>query len=262
METVTIVLPISRINHLNIIFNCLENLNCDHNKVNLFTYVDNDLNLFEKARNLTDASKFANRLCVFRQDNKKVDLSNVHRRRERISAIHNEVKQYIKETDYVFLYEDDTVLPSNALEILLNEYRIHPFAGFISGLQLGRWGLLHLGAWQVDDIYNPTKIESVEVPDRMEEVDAAGIYCMLTKYESYIKNEFKPYLKILGPDFDFGINLRKQGLKNYIVPNIKCGHMTPKETINVSTSDIVKVTFDLIGDRWIMSFNEKQTQNS
>jgi hypothetical protein len=41
---------------------------------------------------------------------------------------------------YVFLIEDDGVLPPDALSRLLADYKAHPYALFIEGVELGRWG--------------------------------------------------------------------------------------------------------------------------
>jgi hypothetical protein len=67
-----------------------------------------------------------------------------------------------------------------------------------------------------------------------------------------MKNIFKPYDKVLGPDFDFGINLRQRGLKNYLDYSIECQHLTKKESLTVSNSKIVQVRFEKSGDDWRM----------
>ena len=61
-------------------------------------------------------------------------------RRRRIAAIHNEIHKLIKPCEYVFLIEDDGALPPDALSRLLADYKAHPYAGFIEGVELGRWG--------------------------------------------------------------------------------------------------------------------------
>jgi hypothetical protein len=42
--------------------------------------------------------------------------------------------------EYVFLIEEDGALPPDALSRLLADYKAHPYAGFIEGVELGRWG--------------------------------------------------------------------------------------------------------------------------
>jgi len=46
-----------------------------------------------------------------------------------------------------------------------------------------------------------------------------------------MKNFFKPFENILGPDFDFGVNLRKQGLLNFVDNSIHCEHLNQKGSV-------------------------------
>jgi hypothetical protein len=41
---------------------------------------------------------------------------------------------------------------------MLQHYATYPYAGFTSGVQLGRWRATHLGVWKVDDVYEPREI--------------------------------------------------------------------------------------------------------
>ena len=117
--TTTIVLPISRKDYLSKIFMTLEMLDCDRAYTNLLCYVDGSLELFQETRNLVVNSKFRERLCVYRRKGIG-SVSSVLRRRQRISDIHNEIKDLIKQTDFIFLIEDDTLFSSNTLKKLLS----------------------------------------------------------------------------------------------------------------------------------------------
>lgn len=249
--TTTIILPVSRNDHLKEIFMMLEMLDCDRAYTNLLCYVDGSLELYQETRNLVVNSKFKERLCVYRRKGEG-SVSSVYRRRQRIADIHNEIKDLIKETDFIFLIEDDTLFSSITLKKLLATAYMKKYFGFISGVEVGRWGLTHIGGWIVDDIYNTKEITSIKKGSGIVEVDGAGLYCCLTTKENYMKNIFKPYDKVLGPDFDFGINLRQKGLKNYLDYSIECQHLTKKESLTVSNSKIVQVKFEK-SDDWRMS---------
>lgn len=238
---VTIVIPISRKHFLRRLFARLDILECPPD-TNLLCYVDGDLELYGIARNFVLNSKFKERLCIYRKRG-QAGTSSVKTRRQRIADVHNEIKGLIKECDYIFIIEDDTIVPTDALTKLLNGYSIHPYAGFISGLELGRWGFTHIGAWKVDDIYNIHKIESIKSGSGIEEIDAAGFYCCLVKRDNYINHFFKPFLEILGPDVNFGIEMRRQGLKNYVDHSIHCAHLNLKGDITFQNSSIVQITF-------------------
>jgi hypothetical protein len=229
----------------------LEELECDSERVNLFTLVDGNADLFVKARNYTEHSKFKERLCVQRKPDSTFRRFDLMRRRLRIAAIHNEAKQYIQACDYIFLVEDDTIIPPHALQKLHRNYVAHPYAGFIEGVEIGRHGIPHIGAWRADDVYEPSKLETLLLGKDVEEIDAGGFYCALVKAANYLKHDFKPFgNNDLGPDVDFGIALRQQGLKNYIDWSVRCEHRTRDEVITVANTELKKVIMVREDDNW------------
>lgn len=248
---VTIVLLVSRETFLQRIFTNLELLECQSVDTNLFVYVDGDYTLFEKARNFTVKSKFIEKLCVYRRKGLP-NVGSIRSRRKRIADIHNEIKASINKCEYIFLIEDDTIVPLNTLQTLLQNYSDFPFAGFISGIELGRWGYAHIGAWLIDDAYNTKRITSVPNESGIKEVDAAGFFCCLIKRDNYMQHNFLPYEDILGPDVDFGIKLRQAGLKNYINYDLKCKHVTKRGDINFLNTDVIQVEFNKDGEKWNM----------
>lgn len=262
----TIFLSVSRSHLLDRLFAQLELMDCDAGLTNLLVYVDGpDKKLFEKARNLTIQSKFKERLCIQRKT--KALSSGLDRRRFRIATIKNESKELIGECDYVFSLEDDTLPPTTALKRLQRDYTLYPHAGLISGVALGRWHIPHVGAWQVDDVYEPTKITSVMPGRAAYEVDAAGFYCYLTKREYYVNHLYEPFQDTLGPDVTFGLWLRQHGLKNYVDWDVKCSHFTeptrktPSHDVSLSNTDPVQVTFTKLGKRWVNKVSNIEDNN-
>ncbi len=245
---ITIVIPISRKDYLDRLFESLDALVIEGHEVNLLTYCDGDYSVFEKARNLTMLSKFRDRLCVERRKGTP-GSSNFKLRRQRIADIHNEIKGLINSTDYIFLIEDDTLVPANALIRLMKHYKDYPDAGVISGIQVGRWGFKMLGAWRVNQLQNPTKIYSIRKNTGIQDIDAAGFYCCLMKVGSYTSHDFKPYQDILGPDFDFGLSLRQRGKRNYVDHDIECIHMTKKGDITFDNVDQVEFSYTPESDK-------------
>lgn len=226
----------------------LDFLECDRDHTNLLVYVDGDLQLYEVARNLTTASNFREKLCIYRRKGLP-NVGSVIRRRERIAAIHNEIKDLINPCSYVFMIEDDTLFPYSTLKQMLTAYTEHPHAGLVSAIELGRWGFLHIGAWTVNDIYNVTQITSIDKPKKKQRIDAAGFYCCLTKYTYYKQHIFRPYMDVLGPDVDYGLSLRTQGLINFVLP-IECVHMDKREDITFNDADIVKIELNRVNNDW------------
>lgn len=257
MKTV-IFIPVSRDEHLDRLFHSLEVLECDVTQTTLLTYVDGDAQLFVKTRNFTEMSKFAQRLCVQRPAGQPA-IPGLHDRRRRISVIKNESKALMPACDYVFGIEDDTIVPPDALQRLLDDYISYPFAGFIEGVELGRWGIPYVGAWHADDVYEPTHISSLmptwDVHDgigRIEEIDAGGFYCYITRYEHYMAQEYAPFGdNDLGPDVNWGLNLRKDGYKNYIDWSVNCEHRLRGGTgISLGMTQPREAGMILIDDQW------------
>jgi hypothetical protein len=252
---VTIFLPVSRDHFLARIFAALELLDCDREQTNLFVLVDGKSPLFVKARNYTTASKFKERLCIQRVPDGKFKGYDINSRRVRIATLHNEAKEHIQPCDYLLLVEDDTVIPPNTLTRLLSSYIAYPYAGFIEGAELGRWGIPYVGAWSADDVYEPSKIETLLPGDGIEQIDAGGLYCALVKWDHYAGHQFEPFgNKDLGPDVNFGLSMRREGYKNYIDWSIKCQHLVVSagktESISLSNTTPQRVIMMKEGSNW------------
>lgn len=251
---VTIFMPVSRKDHLDRIFAALELLECNSEHTNLLVVVDGKTDLFVEARNKVEMSKFANRLCLQFKSKHILRQFDIMGRRMRISDIHNFAKEHIGECDFVFGIEDDTLVPTNALTQLLKGYSIHPFAGFIEGIEMGRWGIPYIGAWKADDIYTPTRIESTPMKEGLHEIDAGGFYCFLTRAQTYKNHDFKPFERNgLGPDVDYGLELRRLGLLNYADYSIQCAHKMKTQDITFRNTTPRLVTFIKKEDRWRQS---------
>jgi len=118
LPTTTIILPISRDQHLLRVFASLELLECDRERTSLLAFVDGEADLFLTARNLVEQSKFAERLCVQGDIPGPRREFSINTRRRRIAAIHSAIRKLIKPCEYVFLIEDARVLPPDALSRL------------------------------------------------------------------------------------------------------------------------------------------------
>jgi hypothetical protein len=250
LPTTTIILPISREQHLLKVFASLELLEWDRERTSLLAFVDGDADLFLTARNLVEQSKFGERLCIQGDIPGPRREFSINTRRRRISAVHNEIRKLIKPCEYVFLIEDDGVLPANALSRLMADYLAHPYAGFIEGVELGRWGIPQVGAWRADDVYDPTKLESAMPGSGVEEIDAGGLYATLMLYDLYRKHAFKPWGDTLGPDFDMGIELRRQGYRNFIDWSVTVEHCKLDGTSIHPRSNPVQMRFVRAGSSW------------
>ncbi len=244
MDKTTIILPISRDEYLKEFLTSIELLDCDQTKVNVLAIVDGNVDLYLKVRNLLTNSKYAETLTIHYKASEPKSNYDILARRLRIADIHNTAKQHVFNTEYVMIIEDDTFVPYNAFKRLYEHYIYKDrFAGFVQGIEAGRWGIKYLGAWTVDNIYEPTEIISLELQDGVKQVDAGGFYCFMTKSEYYVNHDFKPFDNNgLGPDVDFGIEMRRQGLKNYTDFMVKCRHKSSDgQDITVDDAEVIRI---------------------
>lgn len=251
MDKTTFLLTISREDFIDEFITSIELIECDTNKIKLLAIVDGGPDLYLKIRNRLVTTKYNNVLTVQYISKEQRLQYDVLSRRRRISDIHNFAKKYVEDTEYVLILEDDTIIPQNAYIKLHRHYLNNPFSGFIQGIEKGRWGIEYLGAWKINDIYNPTEITSLDLLEGLQEVDNGGFYCTMTKSEYYINHDFKPFdNNSLGPDADYGISLRQLGVVNYTDFSIKCIHKSAdKDYIVNNNYDIVKFTKNDNG-RW------------
>lgn len=227
---ITIVLTVSRDTYLTRVLTCLELLQCKHEEVNLLVIVDGSNELYVKTRNLANDLKFNERLIVRTELAGAPSKLNIIERRKRIAAHHNQARKLISHDDgYVFSVEDDTTFETNALQQLIQVAISHRAFGMAEGVEMGRWGVPYVGAWKADDIYNPTLLESVEnkysydLGLMSENIDAGGLYCALIRADLYKLHEFTS-ANGLGPDVNFGLELRQLGFENFIVWSVPCAH--------------------------------------
>lgn len=253
----TILILISRPEYLNLVFAGLEHLICDADDTSILAIVDGDSDLYELVRNKVEQSKFKERLTVQYKATDKMKRYDMAHRRKRIGDIHNFAREYVKNTEYIFGIEDDTTFGPGTLDKLQQDYRQFPFAGMIQGCQVGRWGIPYYGAWKVNNVYNPTEIQSLERGKGIEACDAGGFFCFITRAEYYFAVEHQPFDNGgLGPDVNYGVELRKQGLMNYTDWDVPCDHHTKDGVIKASEGTYQVKLFKNVAGRWRQKTDE------
>lgn len=221
----TIILTVSRRDFLPEVISSLELLQCDQSYTNLLCVVDGDAKLYTEVRNFIQTTKFNERLTVQFTGKGTIKRYDEHARRRRIAQIHNFAKQQIGIADYVFLVEDDTIIPPNALTALRTALNGVVGAIMAEGVEIGRWGIPYIGAWSFNDIYEPTQVTSLEYKRTgIEEIDAGGFYCALIRADIYKDHEFETF-ESLGPDVSMGLKLRQKGYVNLINWDVPCKHL-------------------------------------
>lgn len=242
---ITIILPISRKEYLLPIFKCLDELKRpDDTELLLLIDGDKELEMMvDHCLNLIEYTR------VQVRDFGDSPAAAIDERRYRISNIHNFAKQFIPEScDTVFLLEDDTTFEADALERLYTGMN-RTGAIFIQGVEVGRWKSQYIGAWQVDNIYDPSIISSVVPGVRgLQEIDAGGLYCALMEADRYLEHIFEPFDRKgkngLSCDVNLGLDMRRRGYKCFMDWNVQCGHYKESRKITVENSRVIQVVFE------------------
>lgn len=242
---ITIVLPISRKDYLLAMFRCLDQL-IRPQDTELLLIVDADQDVALTVDRCLDLIHYNHIQVVNFGDSPASELKD---RRNRISEIHNFAKKYIsKESDQVFLIEDDTVFQPEALA-QLTEAMEKSGAVFAQGVEIGRWKTPYIGGWIADNIKNPKMIKSVVPFDSgVQEIDAGGLYCALVEAKVYLKHHFQPFDKVgtngLSCDVNFGLWLRQLGMKVVMNWDVQCGHYKDGQQLRLSNVRPVVALFE------------------
>lgn len=249
---ITTILPVSRIQYLDRVLESLVNQTYKPN--NLIVVYDGYDEQYLHVRNKIVELKFDNVLCV--PSNNGSPAHTIPDRRNHIVGVHNQMRELIEECDYIFSIEDDGILPPDALQKLVKQMKLHEDAGMITGVELGRWGVKYVGAWTVDDLFEPKEVTSLDnktYSDDIDQIDGCGLYCALIRADCYKTHEF--FTKNgLGPDINLGLYMRQNGFKNYIDWSIHVTHLTFTNGLELEispTEDSRIVTMHLLsGSTW------------
>lgn len=189
-------------------------------------------------------------------------------RRKRIASQMNLARELVEECDFVWILEDDTIWPASALRQLKIAFKALNGAqdvAMVSGLQVGRWGYKMLGAWKCDDVRDPHEWHTIspKIVDGLydvEEVDATGLYCALVSFRDFKDTPFRIDPVGLGPDVLFGLDLRKQGKRIFVMPDLHCGHALSEEETLWPDASVVRY-IERKGADGVWRIPKKEAQN-
>jgi hypothetical protein len=173
-------------------------------------------------------------------------------RRDRIALIHNQIKEYIGDTKWVFGLEDDTVFDTECFKNLFIDFMAQDNAGYITGVQVGRWNIKMIGGWRADNINKPTKMSTVEYQEKgIEEIDGGGLFCYLTTTALFKGIEYKWEAEPLSVDVCFGLAVKRMGFGCYIDYGVVTGHNTEAGVL-YPNENVVVAEFNLVDNEWQM----------
>jgi hypothetical protein len=170
------------------------------------------------------------------------DQDRVHMRRKRIMALRELVKTFTSDSRYFFQWEDDTIPPDFAFKRLLKDIRDLK-AGFVQGIERGRWQSRYAGAWKTDNIEDPQYFESLPMSKGMTEIHGGGAYCFICPTPLMKQMKFRDEESCLGPDVNFVLDICRAGYKCYTDWDVKCDHFVKDKPEPIKVEDIEVVKF-------------------
>lgn len=172
-------------------------------------------------------------------------------RRDRIVEMKEASREYLEGSDLIFGLEDDTVAPHYAFTQL--KKHIKGKTVFAQGVQMGRWGLNVLGAWQVNDLADPTEVKTVMFdPNKAtSKIDGGGLFCFVAKMELHQKHKWYWHDECFGPDMTFGLGLRNRGYDCVMDNTVVCKHHTDQGVLTPSPGNLVSIKWTKQGSNWI-----------
>lgn len=253
----TIVVLFSRPYALDRVISNLERLD-KPDDTNLLFVCDTISDDFFEARNAVQKLNFNNKLVV-RYDvptpyGRPFEEFETILRRQRIADIFNFSKYHLWDADNVLIIEDDSLYSPDALNKLIR-LKKDSSAGAVTGYQPSRHNRPFLGVWKTDNLDSPSKIWSL-LPDEDSSIDGCGTYFMLVDFELFNNHRFKPYGNVLGPDYNFGNYIKKQGRKILVDWSNPIPHATLEGSIPMK--DFYRANIEKGNFSWKWSYSNNQ----
>lgn len=147
-----------------------------------------------------------------------------------VAVARNKIAQKAKDGgyDYTFMVDSDTIVPSDALKLMLD-----PPEDIVLGVcprkntKEGKTAMIKMDSNGYQDSYCYS-----ELPEGRTEVKAGGFACALVKTSVFylLKNPLFSYAinrdqSTLSEDFYFCKQARAAGLKIHMDPRVRCGHL-------------------------------------
>lgn len=248
-------MPWSRKEYAYDVLHCIDVMTIPRSDFEVVFYIDtDDKDLHQILHSWSIMQQMAwNGITLVKSGNPPPPTAAVLDRRSRIVKMKEDSKQYITATGYVFGLEDDTEFPPNAYIRLKDIFDKNPSTGFAQGVQMGRWGLSVIGAWEIDDLDNPTLMRTMEMPTdpQLVEISGGGFFCYLTTAELYKDHKYYWHDECFGPDATYGLELGKKGYRSFMDTSILCKHLTPQGKLEPNSRNVVSVAWHKRGSRWV-----------
>ena len=176
----------------------------------------------------------------------------IDNRRKRIAHNQNylnlRLEEYIGQNgkpDLIWQVEGDVELDRDTLTRLIDSYVKLKEDAIISGIQVGRHGLYHIGAWFIVD---DEHFESINHRLKgVQSVDAMGLYCLLAPTDIWLSGQASWQDEAYGPDVNWCLSI---DCNKYVDMDIEIGHHHKNAILYPHHPSTCTVKFEKKGDSW------------
>lgn len=230
MNTITLLMPVTRAWRVATIAEMLSKHDYTGFKVEILICIDTTEITEHYVRNAFEKWEVPKPYTIIHTGNHPMGEINQTRRRNRIAEMLTFASKHIGDTDFVYMVEDDTDVKPNALQSLMASHKAFEDAGvkvgIVEGVQVGRHGYRMIGAWRMNDLHNPTVMETIPYnqSDLYDKIDGGGLYCFVVRTPLFKAHAWTWQYECFSVDTTFGISLRKQGYQNFIDWMVQTGH--------------------------------------
>ena len=173
-------------------------------------------------------------------------------RRKRIIEMREKTKEIIK-GQYIFSVEDDTIVPRYAFKKLSKIIETGSNVGFVTGAEVGRWGIECVGAYQfTEEKGKLVAFKSLMPSEGVQSIDAGGMYCYIARTDLYKKIKFRNESE-LGPDMLFVLDIKKTH-NAFIDWSVKCEHHTKGRVYTLDDALELQGEFK---DKWHLTYESQ-----
>lgn len=220
---VAIFAPFTRIWCVDRFFDSLAASDVPFGRGRFVAYVDhNDRDLVDAVKERAASIPFAEVFVHCSAWQPPAEFARSRERRGRHGAMRTaSVGLVPADADWLLLLEDDTTVPEKVWQYGIAA--INKGYDWVSGFEVGRWSCTCPGLWLYDDLTLNTPMPA---ENHLVDVDATGIFCVLTRPEVYAAVKWDVWDADWGHDVSITYALKQKGYRLGVDWRLECVHMT------------------------------------
>lgn len=242
----TFVSLIATDNVLDEYFDSVSKIKMPKNKIHYFAFIDsNNEKLIDIVKKKVEPMGFLSVRIFFTNEENLFDSRNFTKRAMRIArnekTIIRDMGKYNAMTEFSFITEDDTIIPSSAYEKMIKRMKANKNLVYLTGVETSRGSDAHIGLAILTE-------ERGEIVHRIcpayqktgiMKVNSGGWYCWFGRPAKIAKVPFRCIEdgRYLGPDALMVFDLNKAGYDTEADWSIQCKHYDPYDKKWIEAKD-------------------------